>query len=458
MATRSDPITTLSAALLALALIGCNGGSEESASAGESESAGDDALTWWRDVEPVVRTRCATCHRSGDIAPFALETHEQFVAVASALGPAIEGERMPPWPPDPACHTYAHSLALEADEEATLLTYLAGEMPEGDPADAPPPGDPPDELDPDVTLSMPEPYTPSPSEGVDDYRCFVLPWPAEIADERFVTALQVFPGERAIVHHVILFAVEPGQEAAYFDLDAAEPGPGYTCFGGPGGPPGARWLGGWVPGAPPVLAPEGLGQRVDAGSHLIMQVHYNTAGGAGLADQSSIGFEVATQVDHEATVIPMVDIAWLGGGAMVIPAGDPAVTHEATWERDNPIFTQALSRIGVAPTDEVAIWNAGLHMHTFGTRGRIAIRGPGDAEECLLDIPEWDFNWQSSYSFEAPSIVGADEALHLQCWWDNSAENQPIVDGQIGEPRDVEWGEGSFDEMCLGVLYVSPAQ
>jgi hypothetical protein len=186
-------------------------------------------------------------------------------------------------------------------------------MPEGDPADAPPPGPPQLEVVPDVVIEMPEAYTPSTSP--EDYRCFVIPWPDGLTEDRFVTAMEVYPGERSIVHHVIVFMADAANASQFTDLDASEAGPGYTCFGGPGETDGAppRWLGAWVPGITPFFAPEGVGQRVTPGSVLIMQVHYNTAPGNELDDRSSIALELATSVERPAAILPMTNIGWLTG-------------------------------------------------------------------------------------------------------------------------------------------------
>ncbi|MCA9663896.1 MAG: hypothetical protein KC486_36560, partial [Myxococcales bacterium] len=202
--THAPPTPALSLAAAALALVAACGGAEGE-TAGESDAAtatgtdtDADGYTWWRDVEPVVRARCVTCHSPGNIGPFSLATHEEFVNLAPILGPAIESGSMPPWLPDAGCNDYKNSLALDLDEEALLLDYLAGDMPEGDPADAPPEEEPPPEFVPDVVLEMPESFTPT--QSPDDYRCFTIPWPEEFTDDAFVTATEVYPGERAIVH------------------------------------------------------------------------------------------------------------------------------------------------------------------------------------------------------------------------------------------------------------------
>jgi hypothetical protein len=438
-----------------------DGESESSTGESGSETGGADTHTWWRDVEPIVREKCTTCHSPGNIGPFSLESHTEFVAFSSILPAAIESGQMPPWLVDPDCNTYKNPRSLSVEQEELLLTYIAGGMPEGDPADAPPDGPPAPELDPDIVIEMPEPYTPVSSP--DDYRCFLIPWPDDITEDQYVTGSEVYPGERSLVHHVITYMVEPANIAEYQARDDADPGAGYTCFGGPGPTDGsARWLGAWVPGVEPFFAPEGVGQRVLAGSMLIMQVHYHASPGNQLADRSSMGLELSPSVDRPAVVLPLADPAWFAGngGAMHIPAGDPDVMHEVSMDYTHPLFANIVANGLGAPADAtLEIWDGGLHMHLFGKRARIEVRDPGGGNEtCIADVPEWDFNWQSSYTLEQPILLSPGRELHLQCWWDNSAENQPIVDGQPLVPGDLDWGDGTLDEMCLGIMYITAAQ
>lgn len=437
------------------------GGTTAADSADTTEADAEDSPTWWRDIEPVVRDKCVACHQPGNVAPFSLQTHEDFVAFSAAAAAAIESGSMPPWGADDSCNDYVSPMSLTPQQEALLLTYIDGDMPEGDPDDATPESPPPPELVPDVMLEMSEAYTPS-LELDDDYRCFPMAWPEDITEDRFVTGVEIYPGEASLVHHVIVFAVDSGNEGFYLDLDDAEPEPGYTCFGGPGKTDGtARWVGAWVPGLAPFTAPEGVGQRISPGTTLIMQVHYNLVAGGGLSDRSSLGLRLSDSVERPAHIMPLADIAWLAGdGSMRIPAGDPDVTHEATLGRNHPILAMGvLGELGVSIDAPLDIWNVGFHMHLFGTRGRLEVRDPGGGnEQCLLGIPRWDYEWQRSYDLQQPARLGADQEFHLQCWWDNSAANQPVVGGRPIEPADLDWGEGTLDEMCLGIVYVTAAE
>jgi hypothetical protein len=406
--------------------------------------------TYWRDAKSVIDAKCAGCHQAGDIAPFALTDYAEVSAVAAILPGSIESETMPPWPPSDACNEYQHERSLDEADKELLLTWLAEGAPEGDPADAPASGEneQQDAFVPDLTLTLPEPYTPTMEP--DDYRCFVVPWD----QGGYVTGFQVEPDQRSIVHHVIAFAAEPDQVAAVEAMDAAEEGPGYTCFGGAG--INARWVGSWAPGGEPTAYPEGSGVRLDAGSALVVQMHYNTSASGPVADRSAISFQLADEVERPLVNQPVTNPGWvLGWEPMTIPAGDPEVTHSVELSLDGPLWAEQIAETGVQPGEDIIVHAAGLHMHNLGVRGRLSILRSGGEDECMVEIPVWDFGWQGGYDFVEPVRISAGDRLRLECTWDNSAANQPVIDGERLEPIDVAWGEGTRDEMCLSVLAVT---
>jgi hypothetical protein len=435
-------------------------GSSEAASEGTStsedtstsEETGEQlpTYTYWRDAKAVIDDKCAGCHISGDIAPFALTNYAEVFAVAPILPFAIEAGTMPPWPPGGGCNEYNHNRSLDETERELLLTWLAEGAPEGDPADEPPPSsdpDPADDFQPDVTLTMLEPYTPVVEP--DEYRCFVIPWDGP---QPWVTGFRVLPDQRSIVHHVIAFAVDPEQAAEAEALDAAEDGPGYTCFGD-AGIWQARWLGSWAPGGRAALFPEGSGIRLDPGSRVVIQVHYNTASTGPMPDQSAIELSLADEVERPLVTLPATNPGWFAGSeSMLIPAGDPDVTHATEIDLTHWIWALQVAEAGADVGGDLVLHSAGLHMHQLGMRARLTLIRANDDEECVLDIPQWDFGWQGGYGLVEPLVIHAGDRIGLQCWWDNSAENQPIIDGEKVEPIDVGWGEGTRDEMCLSVI------
>ncbi|WAS95261.1 monooxygenase [Nannocystis punicea] len=406
-------------------------------------TGGEAGPTYYRDIKAILDAKCATCHRPGDIAPFSLTTYEEAGMFAKILGPAIESRIMPPWPPGADCNQFAHDRDLTDDERELVLAWIAADAPEGDPNDAPPPPD--DDAPPiayDVQIGIPEPFTP-PQGVADDYRCFLLDWPKD--QETYATAFTIEPGAREIVHHVIAFIIPPDELADFEALDAADPGPGYPCYGGPGGEasPRAQWLGAWVPGASSGALPEGTGIRVKPGSKIAMQMHYHP-NGAPIADQSTIMVRTAETVARPALLLPIAHPGWMvDAPAMTIPAGEADVVHSFTIDLGSVIqYLYKDEAIGVGKP--LLAHMAGVHMHTRGARASLVVESGGAPEACLIDVPRWDFNWQGIYEFAAPLTVEPTDTVRLECHFDNSAGDSSL-----------KWGEGTEDEMCLGMVYVS---
>jgi hypothetical protein len=140
------------------------------------------------------------------------------------------------------------------------------------------------------------------------------------------------------------------------------------------------------------------------------------------------------------------------GKQMNIPAGDADAMHNWTFD-PSPYWPQIVT--GFQAGKPVTIWSASLHMHTRGTHAVTRINRADGTQECMLDIPRWDFHWQGAYAFQTPKTYNPGDSLYLECHWDNSASNQPIVNGQQMPPIDVNWGEGTTDEMCLGGFYIT---
>jgi hypothetical protein len=440
----------VSLALCAAWLGGC-GSSEDSTPAPVEQ---DSALTYYRDAKVILEKSCVGCHSEGGVAPFALDDYADVKTHAASVAAAVESGTMPPWKPDASCNSYQGDLSLAADDRETLLSWIAAGSVEGKVADYVAPGQAEDPFRADVSLMLPEPYMPLGSP--DDYRCFIVPWTEQSA--KFITGFNVEPDVVAQVHHVLLFRADPQALAAFQAMDDNDPGPGYTCFGGPvvgGAQAGAMPmnLGGWVPGARGNSFPKDVGIRIEPGSAIVVQMHYNTSHSTPSADQSGFSFSLADSVKRPALSRLITDPRWLEPGGMVIPAGEASVHHRA--ELDLGRFLQFLgaSEIGLAAGDPYVIHRVTMHMHELGTRGRVALARAGE-ESCLLDIPEWDFHWQGAYTLAQPVAAQANDKLVLECWWDNSPANQAgHHGGEAHEPIDVEWGEGTRDEMCLtGVL------
>jgi hypothetical protein len=398
-----------------------------------------EAPTYWRDVQPILAEQCVACHRAGDVAPFALEAFEDVLAWAEPIRAAVEAGSMPPWPPSDDCMPLLDARRLTEAQIATIGAWVDQGRAEGDPADGIEVAEPPP-FDGDLVLPMTEAYTPN-ARG-DDYRCFVLDWPHDAP--AYVTGYEVVPGRRDLVHHVILSTATGFARTQAENLDAGEAGPGYTCYGS-SGVLGAQTLGGWVPGVRGVDLPVGTGVLVEPGTALIVQVHYNTvAVDEPEADLTSVGVRIADAVDEPAAAMLVLDPTWLFPGQMSIPAGDPSVVHETTFTGRG--LAQSAGAIGLDPDEPFRLHRVALHMHTLGKRSVLQIeRAGGGPGECVVEIGDWDFAWQGGYTLAEPLVVAPDDQLRLGCEWDNSGP----------DAVDVDWGEGTGDEMCLAGLYVT---
>ncbi len=408
--------------LCAAALLACGGSSPQTPSvdAGLPPGGGGDAghhgaaPTWHKDVLPIVQDSCLGCHAEGGIGPFALATYDQAKAMHLGMADAVVQKRMPPWMADPSCREYEHERRLTDAQIATITAWSEAGAPEGDPKDAPAEPPPPQALPwVSATLDPGVDYTPSTAAGTDDYHCFILD-PA-LTQAAHVIGFDIVPGERKMVHHVLLYAVP---RTAAQSKDAQTPDvPGWTCFGATG-TGSDNVVGGWVPGTPVTRYPEGTGVRVAATDVLVMQIHYNTLGGA-VPDRTRVRLQYAQGAVQQALILPQAHAAF------AIPPQSEGYQVTTT----DPGSRVAATVYGVLP-----------HMHQLGRNIRVEVAQTG---ECLVDIPKWDFHWQQFYMLKEPVKVLPGQSRKMTCGWDNPT------------PQTVTWGEGTAEEMCLNYVYVT---
>ncbi len=389
------------------------GGAATGGGAGGGSASGP---TWYKDVLPVVQARCLGCHVNGGIAPFPLDSYAAASAMSGAMADAVVNKRMPPWLADESCAgPYRDSRALSAAEIQVIDAWAQAGAPEGNPADAPPPlmgtGDALPRVD--ATLQMPVAYTPS-ATLTDDYRCFIVD-PA-VAGTTVVAGYDILPGNKTVVHHVIVYVVK---RAAAQTKDAEDTTAGWQCFGGADVTTSAT-LGAWAPGGSAVVYPANTGIRIQPDEVLAMQVHYNTANGRA-PDQTSMKLMYGTGTETNAYLLPLV------ASGFSIPANAVDYSYSRAFPNQ---FGIPIKLYGFLP-----------HMHTKGKK--ISLRG-GAANDCLVDIPRWDFHWQTQYFRQSPYTLAAGQSLTMSCTWDNPTGTR------------VTWGEGTDDEMCFAYVYATP--
>lgn len=420
-------------------------------------------LSYHKDIRAIAEEKCLSCHQQNGIGPFSLDTYTSLSSRKSLVRDAVEKRRMPPWGADNQCNQYNHNFDLTESQRTAIIQWIDEGVVEGDPKDYQAPK-PPDKVGlprVDLQLKMPQPYTPD--RKPDDYRCFVLDWTPTTT--KFITGFQVKPGNPKMVHHIIAYLASPSEAASYVKRDQQAAGQGYRCFGVAGGPAGIRWIGVWAPGVPGGPYAAGTGIKVLPGSKIIFQIHYNVLTSTPGSDQSTIELQLEDKVEKEALFLPWANPLWFGNKQMKIPAGQANVQHEFSFDlfAAFPLFVGYAKQRGMDTTEvekilnnikSITIHTAMLHMHLRGQSGKLYIERSRN-QTCMLNIPRWDFNWQLSYDLKQPIVIKPGDSVGISCKFDNTADKQPVVDGIKQKPVDVYWGEGTNDEMCLGVLYIT---
>lgn len=388
--------------------------------------------TYSRDVQPLLRNKCAGCHQRGRVGPFALETYEQARKRAFDIASVVDSRSMPPWKADPDFGPrFKHDPSLTRAEirllqdwaeahaprgETVAKTALAAEKEKGEAGD-----------DgwllgrPDIALEMAEEFT-IPAAGPDLYRCFVLP--TNLSRDVYVSAIEFLPGNRRVVHHMMGFLDVRGGARA---RDAAESGPGYASYSGAGVIVDGE-LGGYAAGNQVVHLPEGVGRLVPRGSDVVLQIHYHPTGKVE-RDRSRVGLHLSRKPVRQT-----IEWANATNDRFRLPPGESNIEVKASWFV--PVDVEAL---GVTP-----------HMHELGRDFRMTATLPGGKVQDLIYIPRWDPSWQNTYYFEDRITLPRGSVVNVVAHYDNSDHPR----NPHRPPKLVGWGPEATDEMCVGYIGV----
>jgi peroxiredoxin len=377
--------------------------------AGEPTKAATDELppvgkvTWAKEVAPILQEKCQSCHRPTQIAPFPLLTYDDAKRWSAMISEVVKEKRMPPWHAEPGVGEFANDRSLTPRERATLTAWHEQNAPLGDPKAAPAPKTFADGWligKPDMILTMPTPYTVK-AEGTLPYQWFTVP--TGFTSDRWIQAVQVKPGERAVVHHVLVFVDDKK-----------------------GGGRMRSQLAAYVPGDVPSVYPRGVAKKIPAGADILLQVHY-TPVGKPTADQTSVGLVFAKEPPRqEANTFGFFKLD------LRIPPNAPDVRMEK--EMTVPADVRLLS-----------IWP---HMHLRGKSFSLAATYPDGRAETLLFVPRYDFNWQTRYELKTPKTLPRGTRLRMTATFDNSPANPHNPNPNAS----VRWGEQTDDEMLIGYL------
>ena len=382
--------------------------------------------TWAEHVAPILYNNCTKCHNPDGAGHFSLMTFSEAFMTRYNIQYMVTAGKMPPWPPDTTFSRFAHERTLKASEVQTINDWVNGGALSGDLGTAPTPpvyASGPQMGAYDLELTMPT-YT---VNAVNDlYRCFVIP--SGLLTQKMITALEVIPGNRNIVHHVLVY-----QDTTYgaYQLDQADQEPGYTSFGGIG-VSGAKLIAGWVPGSGPNILPNGFGVRLAPNADVVMQIHY-PSGTFNETDSTKIIFRFAPSVTGIRSVgnAPILNHQTnLQGGPLFIPA-DSIRTFKEAYQLPGV----NVSLISVAP-----------HMHLIGRNIVSYAVSPAQDTIPFIRINNWDFQWQGGYNFKKVMKIPASSWLYAEALYDNTANN-PF--NPSDPPIDVSLGESTTDEMML---------
>ena len=394
------------------------------------------SVTYHRDVARILQQNCTGCHHEGGLAPFALDTMAAVLDRAKTIKRVIEKAQMPPWfaapsedPGGPARWANDHSLSRMDRED--LLGWIEGDRAEGNPADAPRPRAHSSEWligQPDAVFQLPKPVAVK-AEGVMPYQNLVIE--TSLEEDKWVSAIEIRPTDREVVHHALVFVKSPGGKGGVLDRARAAVG-GRRIAEDPEDET-RGYFGIYVPGNSVVRYPDGFGRLLPKGSKLRFQMHYTPKGEA-TEDQTRIGFIFAKRKpDH------VVQVAGISNPRLSIPPH--ASDHRETASLKVPVAVRVLA---FAP-----------HLHVRGKSFRYETVMPDGSRKTLLDVPRYDFNWQLAYRLASPELVPAGSRVEVTAVYDNSASNPANPDPN----RTVRWGPQTFDEMLLGYMeYFVPSR
>jgi len=391
--------------------------------------------TYTKDISRLMQAKCLQCHQPNAVAPMSLLSYDDTVTWAADIKRVLTAKTMPPWKPVDGFGKFRNSYGMSDAERQLFLDWLNNGTPQGDPVDAPAPlpvQDSPWQLGtPDLTLQMPA-FTPPQAD--DTYRCFSLD--PGLKQSTWINASQALPGASTEVHHILLFLDDSGES---IPLDGKDGQPGYNCFGGPGftGRNAIQaavggLVGAWVPGARVARLDPGIGQLIPANKRIVMQVHYHPNGHP-VEDQTSVGFYFAPDgsVKHRLLTLPLVNQKFK------IPAN--VADYPVSAKFQVPFFLSGKA-ILVAP-----------HMHLLGRKIAVNLTNPDNSVTPLIRIDDWDFNWQGFYTLDQPIPIAPSSVLQLDTVYDNTDGNPRNPNYPI---KEVRWGEGTNDEMCLAFIGV----
>ena len=397
------------------------------------QGASAEVPTFNKDVAPILYKHCTQCHRPGEIAPMSLLTYQDARPWAKAIRDEVSEGNMPPWHADAPAGTFENERRLSEAERRTLVTWANGGAPQGNPSDLPPA---PTYTDgwligkPDVILEMAEEYS-VPAEGEVQYEYFYIP--TNFTEAKFVEAIEVRPGNRELVHHVLVYHKVSSDVR---QPPALRPNPALQALPMPSAGsrpqrrdrvPG-RLLATFAPGTSPQVFRSGTALRLEPGGMLELQMHYTANGRAG-TDRTKVGMILSKDPSPRE-----VRASAFFNTQFTLPANSNDVQVDAD----------------ISTVQDITLWGLFPHTHLRGKRWEYRIEYPDGTKSAVLSVPKYDFNWQTYYMFREPLRIPAGSKIVSTAWYDNSSGNPSNPDPKIA----VRWGDQTWEEMQYsGILY-----
>lgn len=370
------------------------------------------SVTYHKDIAPLLQEKCQDCHRAGTAAPFSLLTYDDAVNWSAMIKEVVQTKRMPPWHADPRYGHFANARDLTAEQQQRLCAWVDGGTPEGDPATTPAPLTFADgwRIDqPDVVFELPR-VVDVPATGTMSYQYLMTP--TNFTEDMWIEQAEARPGDRGVVHHIIVFATDPKSKNPIQERN---------------------WLIAFAPGSEPLRLPAGIGRKIPKGSQLVWQMHY-TPNGKATTDRSQVAFKFCKAPPEKQTRVHGID-----NHRFRIPAQHPNYAVQSRHTLDFPVTLLAMMP----------------HMHVRGKSFSYRATLPDGTKETLLSVPQFDFNWQTSYRLQEPRKLPKGTLIECVAHYDNSTANPANPDPQ----KTVTWGDQTFEEMMIGYLdYVEESE
>jgi len=394
--------------------------------------AAPDNVTFNKDVLPILQKNCQSCHRPGEIGPMSFLTYDGTRPWATAIKEAVLTRKMPPWFADPHVGHFSNERKLDDHDIKTLVAWVNGGAPEGNPKDKPAASQWTDgwNIKPDVIYEMPRPVV-VPEHGAVDYIYILLP--VKFPKDTWIMDGEIQPGNRSAVHHASVIVRPPGS-IWLKDAKVGEPyipprqGPvAVENFNAP-----QEWLLGYVPGMAPqrYFNPDkGAGRMIPAGSDIFFEIHY-TGTGTKSEDQTRVGFVLA----KEPPAKQLLNLVVYDTGFEIPP--NTANHRGSSWA----VLNEPVTLVYLQP-----------HMHLRGTSMEIKVTYPDGRSELLVSVPRYNFQWQVIYMLEKPLKLPKGTRIDVSAVWDNSANNKFNPDPS----STVRNGQQSWDEMLVALLGVT---